>query len=289
LRKTRKKKQKVASGIVPILLLALLMVGLGFATGKYLLSPFLQKSISKEPNGEIGNGTGEPLNPPVEEPPPGDSTITVKKVTLEPLSVHIAQLGAYSTKDIAQRAADMAIREGISAAVMSPDPLYRVLCCATGSKESLSKFAEEATPKLTGILGADGKPYLTTFETKESSFDVKGDKTTVESMEQAFDTLENSMSSLLDFWNAYYLGSKTEVNLDTVQKDVEKAKESLEKLTPNSDIKTAYDAALTIATKMQTAVKEAAKVQTNSVTSPIEAMTEFIKLIDGYAQALKGL
>jgi len=46
---------------------------------------------------------------------------------------------------------------------------------------------------------------------------------------------------------------------------------------------------LTIATKMQTAVKESAKVQTNSGTSPIEAMTEFIKLIDGYAQALKGL
>lgn len=288
MRKTRKKKQKVTSGVVSILVLALLMVGLGFATGKYLLSPLLQRSISKEPNGESGNGTQEPENPPVEEPTPGDSTITVK-VTLEPLSVHIAQLGAYSTKDIAQRAADMAIREGVSAAVMNPDPLYRVLCCATGSKESLSKFAEEAAPKLTGILGADGKPYLTTFETKESSFDVTGDKTTVQSIEQAFDTLEDSMSSLLDFWNAYYLGSKTEVNLDTVQKDVEQAKESLEKLTPDSNIKTAYDVALAIATKMQTAVKEAAKVQANSATSPVEAMTEFIELIDGYAQALKGL
>lgn len=288
MRKTRKKKQKVASGFVSILVLAVLMVGLGFATGKYLLSPFLQKSISKEPIGESGNGTGEPFNPVVEEPTPGDSTITVK-VTLEPLSVHIAQLGAYSTKDIAQRAADMAIREGVSAAVMSPDPLYRVFCCATGSRESLSRFAEEATPKLTGILGTDGKPYLTTFETKESSFDLTGYKSTVESVEQAFDTLEKSMSSLLDFWNAYYLGSKTEVNLDTVQKDVEKAKESLEKLTPDSDIKSAYDVALTMATKAQTAVKEAAKVQANSVTSPLQAMTEFIKLIDGYAQALKGL
>lgn len=288
MRKTRKKKQKVASGVVSILVLALLMVGLGFATGKYLLSPLLQKGISKEPNRESGNGTQEPVNPPAEEPTPGGSTITVK-VTLEPLSVHIAQLGAYSTKDIAQRAADMAIREGVSAAVMSPDPLYRVLCCATGSKESLSKFAEEAAPKLKGILGADGKPYLTIFETKESSFDVTGDKTTVESMEQAFDTLENSMSSLLDFWSAYYLGSKTEVNLDTVHKDVEQAKESLEKLTPDSSIKTEYDVALTIATKMEAAVKEAAKVQANSATSPLEAMTEFIKLIDGYAQTIKGL
>ena len=58
----------------------------------------------------------------------------------------------------------------------------------------------------------------------------------MQSIEQAFDTLENSMSSLLDFWSAYYLGSKTEVNLDTVHKDVEQAKESLEKLTPDSSI-----------------------------------------------------
>lgn len=287
-RRTRKKKQKVTSGVVSILVLAVLMVGLGYATGKYLISPLFQKGMSKSPAEEGGAPTPEPEAPPVEEPTSGGSDITVK-VTLGPLSLHVAQLGAYSTKDIAQRAADMAIREGVPAAVITPDPLYRVLCCATVSKESLSKFSEQATPKLSALLGKEGKLYLTTFEVEKSTFEITGDKSTVESMKQAFESLGNSMSSLLDFWSAYYLGTKTPVSLDTVGKDVEAVKESLEKLTPDSNMKTAYDAALAVASEMQTAVKEAANVQSNSGTNPTGAVTVFIKLIDRYAQALKGL
>ncbi|HHY69384.1 MAG TPA: hypothetical protein GYA09_04200 [Firmicutes bacterium] len=292
MRRTRKKKQKVSSGIVKVLVLAVVMVGLGYATGKYFLASWLERGPF---NGAEPEGTGtsqEPVPPPDEEPPPGDSTgnsTASAQVTLKPLSMHIAQLGAYSTREYADRAVNMAIEKGVSAAVISPDPLYRVLCCITGSRDSASRFAGAAKPKLLGLLKEDEHLYVTTFDVESKTFTIPGDQKTVEAVKQAFEAAEKAMASLIDFWDSYYLGSQIKADLSAVQKDIESAKASLEKVTPDSDAEPFHSKALAVIVEIEKAIEEAKKVQGNPNASPVNAMIQFIKTVDTYNQKLKDL
>ncbi|MGI6628637.1 MAG: SPOR domain-containing protein [Bacillota bacterium] len=278
MRRTRISRNKAMSGIVTFLILAIVFVGSGYLIGKFLLSSLLQRQPA-----------GEPVSGDKTQPPPsGASTVSVQ-ISTKPLTLYRVQLGAFSSRENADKTAALAIQQGVPAGVMSPDPLHKVYCGVTGSKEAAMKLSESALPKLSGIVGKDDNLYVATMDVTAYDFSITGAKEMVEELQGAFATLDNAMASLIGFWDAYYLGQAIQVNLASMEQDITAVKDDLAKLTADSGAKTAHEVALQIATDMEEAIKEARKVQGGDGASITSGMTALINLVDEYVQSLKGL
>ena len=84
----------------------------------------------------------------------------------------------------------------MGAAVMTPDPLFKVYCGIVTSKDAANKISDSALPKLAGsVIGKDDKLYVSTFSVPSRTFNLTGDKAHVELMQQAFSKIDNALGS----------------------------------------------------------------------------------------------
>ncbi len=277
MRRTRMSKNRAVSGIVTFLILAIVFVGSGYLIGKFVLSALLQRQPSGEP---VAGGQTKP---------PGDSSTITAQISTKPMTLYRVQLGAFSSRENADKTAAQAIQQGVPAGVMTPDPLHKVYCGVTSSKEAAIKLSENALPKLSGIVAKDDNLYVAAMDIGANDFSITGAKPTVEEIQQAFATIDNAMASLVGFWDSYYLGQEIQVNLASMEQDITAVKDGLAKITPDAGTKTAHETALQLATDMEIAIKEACTVQGGDGNSAAAGMTELIKLVDEYVQSLKGL
>lgn len=277
MRRTRISKNRAVSGIVTFLILAIVFVGSGYLIGKFVLSSLLQR----QPSGEPVSGD--------QTKPPGDSSVITAQISTKPMTLYRVQLGAFSSRENADKTAAQAIQQGVPAGVMSPDPLHKVYCGVTSSKEAATKLSENALPKLSGLVAKDDNLYVATMDISANDFSITGAKSIVEELGQAFATIDNAMASLVGFWDSYYLGQETQVNLASMEQDITAVKDGLAKITPDAGTKTPHEIALQLATDMEIAIKEARKVHGGDGSSATAGMTGLIKLVDEYVQGLKGL
>ncbi len=276
MRRTR-MKNRTMSGLVTFLILAIVFVGSGYLIGKFLLASLLQRTPK-----------GQPVTGDQTQQPAGTTSITVQ-ISTKPLTLYRVQLGAFSTRERAENTAQLAIEQGVAAGVMSPDPLHKVYCGVTSSKEAAKKLAETALPKLGGIVAEGDNLYVATMEVDACNLSLTGSETTVQQLEKAFSTLDNAITSLIGFWDQYYLGQQISIDLASMETDITAVKTGLAQVSPDSGTQTAHEVALKVATDLEGAINTARRAQGGDGGSAIEGMTKVIKIIDEYVQNLKKL
>ncbi|QUL97595.1 MAG: SPOR domain-containing protein [Candidatus Fermentithermobacillus carboniphilus] len=275
MRRTRMNRNRTLNTVVTFLIISLIFVGSGYLIGRFLLSSLFQR----QPKGEPVSGNKDKT--------PAPSSYTAQ-IELKPLTIYRIQIGAYSSKENAEKTAEAAIAKGVSAFVMSPDPLYKVYCGVTGSKEAAAKISESVLPKLAGtVIAKDDKPYIATLEIPSRSFSITGDKAQVESIQKAVTSFVNALQSLVSFWDAHYLGQQSQVNLAAMESDIAALKNDLAKITPDANLKDAYETCISILSELEAAIRGAKEAQGGDSAKVTAGMTQLIKLVDTYNREIK--
>jgi len=255
--------------------IALAFVGSGYLIGRYFLASLLQK-----PSG----------GQPVTNPSTNKGTTITAQIQTKPVTFYRVQVGAFSTKENADRVVQAIADKGLGAATMTPDPLYKVFCGVTGTKEAADKLSQSAQAKLAGtVIGKDDKLYVATTALPAKSFSVTGDKTVVEQLQTAFAKSDNVIASLLSFYDSLYLGTQNPVNLSTMASDIAAVRNSLSGLVPPEGLKAAHASALKIASDLAAAVDIAKQAAGGDATKAGPAASAFIKAVDTYMQETKKL
>ncbi len=283
MRRTRLGQARALSGKLVFVLVALAVVGSGYLIGRYFLSSLLQRTP----------GTGEPVaNVPVGSTGThsDDTDTTTVSIQLSPLTMYKVQIGAYSTKENADRIADTAMQKGVGAAVMTPDPLYKVYCGMASSKSAATKLSADAEPKLReSVLGKDDKLYVGDLTVDARSFSITGPKNQVTALEDSYNKSDRAIQSLLTFWDSKAAGEATQITLSSMASDLAAVKTSLTGFTPDLSLKEAYDGALAIVSATEAAVKEANESAGGDGGKAASAMKSFIEAIDVFVEEAKSL
>jgi len=262
--------------IVAFIIIALVFVGSGYLIGRFLLAGLLHR----EPKGEPVSA-GDKTSPP--------SQITAQ-IQVKPITLYRVQIGAFANRENAEKIAEQALQKGVGAAVMSPDPLYKVYCGISGSKDAANKISSTVLPKLSGsIIAKDDKPYVASFNVESKTFNLTGDKAQVEKLQEAFVKSGNALEMLVSFWDGYYTGEETKVNLSSMEADMASLKQDLINISPSAGLKATYDAAVKVVSELEASIKAAREAQGGDGGKIASGMAAFIKCVDAYTQELKKL
>ncbi len=276
MRRTRLKRRTLPA-FVGLVLLAVAVAGSGYLIGKFVLASLFQRAPSGQP-------VTSDLNPNIADT--GSYTV---HITTQPLTLYRVQLGAFSTRERAEETAQAAINQGVAAAVMSPDPLHKVYCGITSSKNAAKKLAEKMLPKLSGIVAEDDMLYVATMAVDECNFSLDGNEANVKALENAFSVIHKSITSLIRFWDEYYLEQQVSVDLTSMETDVAAVKTSIEQISPDSSIQIPHEAALELTDNLAKAIGAARQAQGGDNNGAVEGMTAIIELVDIYAENLAKL
>ena len=277
MRRTRLGQGRVLSQRLIFVVIALAFVGSGYLIGRYFLASLLQKPAG-----------GEPVSGA--KTPPAQGTPATVQVQTKPVTFYRVQVGAFSSKENADKAVEAAAQKGVGASVMAPDPLYKVFCGMTGSREAADKLSQNALPKLAGsVVAKDGSLYVASVTLASRSFSVTGDKTLVQKLQDTFAKCDNAIQSLLAFWDSQYLGTQNQVNLTAMETDMTTLRDELQKMAPAETMKTAHAAALKIVSDLALAAKGAKEAAGGDSGKVLSATSAFMKTIDTYSQELKKL
>ncbi len=275
MRRTRLGQSRVFTQRLIFVVIALAFVGSGYLVGRYFLASLLQRP-----------GGGEPVT--------GSKTTQGSPATVQvqtkPLSLYRVQVGAFSTKENADKVVESILQKGVGAAIGTPDPLYKVYCGATASKEAGEKLAQTAQAKLAGsVIGQNDALYVASTTLAARSFTLSGDKAVTDKLQSAFSKADNALQSLLSFWDALYLGKQNTVNLATMETDINAVRDDLSKTTPPDTLKAAHASALKIVSDLAVAVKGAKDAAGGDSSKVAPGASSFVKAIDTYTQELKKL
>ena len=256
--------------------IALAFVGSGYLIGRYFLASLLQKPAG-----------GQPVSTPSNT---NKGTTITAQIQTKPVTFYRVQVGAFSTKENADKVVQAVAEKGLGAATIAPDPLYKVFCGVTGTKEAADKLSQSAQAKLAGtVIGKDDKLYVATTALPAKSFSLSGDKAVVEELQSAFAKSDNVIASLLSFYDSLYLGTQNPVNLATMASDIAAVKNSLSGLVPPEALKAAHASALKIASDLSAAVDIARQAAGGDSAKAGPAASAFIKAVDTYMQETKKL
>ena len=276
MRRTRLGQSRVFTQRLIFVVIAVAFVGSGYLIGRYFLASLLQR-----PNG------GEPVSGPK---PPVQGTPATVQIATNPVSLYRVQVGAFSTKENADKVADAVKGKGVGAAVATPDPLYKVYCGAAATKEAGENLAQSAKTKLAGsVIGKNDVLYVASATIASRSFTVTGDEAVTLKLQSAFAKTDNALQSLLSFWDALYLGRQNTVDLATMETDINAMRDDLSKITPGDTLKAAYGAAVKIVSDLAEAVKGARDAAGGDSSKAAAGASAFVKAIDTYAAELKKL
>lgn len=277
MRRTRLGQGRVLTQRLIFVVIALAFVGSGYLIGRYFLASLLQKPAGGEP---VSTGNK----------PPAQGTPATVQVQTKPLTLYRVQIGAFSTKENADKTVQSAAQKGVGSGVMAPDPLYKVYCGITGTREAADKLSAGALPKLAGSIVANGdKLYVASATIAARSFSLTGDKALVTKLQDAYTKFDNAIQSLLTFWDSQYLGTQSQVNLTSMETDITAIRDDLQKTTPPEALKSAHAAALSIASDLALAAKGAKEAAGGDGGKVVSATSAFIKAVDTYTQELKKL
>lgn len=275
MRRTRLGGSRVITQRIIFVVIALAFVGSGYLIGRYFLASLLQRPNDGEPV------TGDPKTQ--------GSTATLQ-VQTKPVSLYRVQVGAFSTRENADKVAAAVQGKGIGAAVATPDPLYKVYCGVAASKEAGEKLAATAKAKLAGsVIGKNDSLYVASATIASRSFTLSGDKALAEKLQSAFSKADNAVQSLLSFWDALYLGKQNTVDLSAMETDLTAIKDDLSKVTPTDGLAGAHASAIEIVSDLTLAVKGAKAAAGGDTSKAAEGATAFVAALDTYVQETKKL
>jgi hypothetical protein len=276
MRRTRLGNNRVLTQRLVFIVIALAFVGSGYLIGRYFLASLLQKSPIEQP--VAGSQTGQ-----------NETETATVQVTTPSLTLYRVQIGAFSSKESADRLVSGALKQGVPAHTMTPDPLFKVYCGVSGSKNAAEKLASEAAPRLAGtVIGKTEKPYVASLNVPSYTFTLTGAKSQVNVIEEAYSTAGNAVSTLLAFWDGLYTNEATSVDLVAMETDLTEIKQSLSQITPETSLKPAYDAAVAIINDLTAAVT-AAKAASGGDGNVAAGMVSFIEAIDCFTTSSKSL
>lgn len=274
MRRVRLGRSSAWTGIATFLIVSLVLVGSGYLIGRYLLASLFQKSSQTATPGKPATST--------------QGTTSTVQVQLKPVTLYRVQLGAYSTKENADKAASLAQSKGVSAQTVSPDPLYRVYCGLYASKEAATKAAQSAQNKLAGsVIGTDEKLLVSTVEIPSKTVTLTGNKDDVARVQKALTSANNALLTLGGYWDASLSGTTQTSALTSLEAEVKSAKDDLAKITSPGSLKAAVDAATKLTNELESAVRAAKEAAGGDSSKISSGMTQFIKFVDLYAQEVK--
>jgi len=275
MRRTRLGKARAISSKLVFVLIALAFVGSGYLIGRYFLSALFQDKP----------GNGEPV---WGQPQGGEQTTATVQIATDARTLYRVQIGAFSSRENADKAVETAGQKGVGAAVMSPDPLYKVYCGIAGSKTVAETIASNVQPKLAGsVIGKDDKPYVGTLDVPSISFSITGTKAQVEAIKAAFDRANDAVDSLVQFWDAQSSGQAGTVSLATIRTDIGSAKNALTAFTPDAALTNAYSSALRLITAVEDAVAAAEASVGGDSQKGVSGVQSFIACVDSFVQEVK--
>ncbi len=276
MRRTRLGGSRVLTQRIIFVVIALAFVGSGYLIGRYFLASLLQK-----PNG------GEPVSG---TPATSSGSTATLQVQTKPVSLYRVQVGAYSTRESADKVAAAVLAKGVGASVATPDPLYKVYCGATASKDAGDKLAAAAKAKLAGsVIGKNDSLYVSSATLASRSFTLSGDKTLAEELQKAFAKADNAVQSLLSFWDALYLGKQNTVDLSAMETDLTAIKDNLAKVTPKGGLSVAHTSATAIVSDLTVAVQGAKAAAGGDASKAAEGASALVAALDTYVVETKKL
>lgn len=272
MRRTRLGNTRALSSKLVFVLIALAFVGSGYLIGRYFLASLFQKIP----------GTGEPVSG---EPTGGDQTTATVEIAADALTLYRVQIGAFQSRENADKAVLAAEQKGVGASVMTPDPLHKVYCGIAQSKATAEKIAAACQPKLAGsVIGTNDTLYVGTFEIPRTDFSITGPKTQVEAIQAAYHGAMGAVEDLVDFWEAQSSGQTCSVSLATVQADLAAAKTSLAGFVPEASLTAVYNSAESLLTSVEGAVLAAEESVGGDSQKGVAGMQSFITCVDSFIQ-----
>ena len=256
------------SALFVFVLIALVLMGAGYLVGRFVLSSILSRSSGAPVSGLPGENKG------------GSSEIVTATVSLNAFTVYRIQVGAFSSKDNAEKLAQAFLSQGVPACVMAPDPLYKVYCGVLMSRQAADKMVESVMSKVSGtVIPAEDKPYVGTLEIPAVRFEVQGDKKYVSALDAAVKKAGPALQTLLGFWDSYYL-KNAPVDVRPAATDVASALDALKSVQPPENFKDTHSACVAALESLSKALSSAAAVYGGDASRGPEAMTESIKIVD---------
>ncbi len=270
MRRSRMGRTRAISQTLVFVIIALAFVGSGYLIGKYFLASLLHRS----PGGQ-----------PVSGDDPSKITTATGQVQTSSLTLYRVQIGAFANKDNADKLVDEALKKGVGAAVMSPDPLYKVYCGIAGSKDAADRISSTVQPK----LGASEKPYVGTMQVSSYSFSFTGNSSHVESLKKAFDKADKAVASLLSYLDSTVLGQDSQVDLSAMETDLGAVKSDLAKITPETGLARVHSSAVAVTEELYKAVRTAQEIAGGNGTKAASAIKQFVTCMDLYVRELSSL
>ncbi len=272
MRRTRLGNARALSSKLVFVLIALAFVGSGYLIGKYFLASLFQKIP----------GTGEPVSG---EPTGGDQTTATVEIATDALTLYRVQIGAFSSRENADKAVLAAEQKGVGASVMSPDPLHKVYCGIAKDKATAEKIATAVQPKLAGsVIGKDDNLYISTLEVPATRFSITGPKTQVEAIQVAYNRAVGAVKDLVDFWEAQFSGQASSVSLATAQAELAAAKTALAGFTPDASLSIVYNSAQSLLSSVEGAIAAAEESVGGDSQKGVAGMQSFITCVDSFMQ-----
>ncbi len=270
MRRSRMGRTRAIPQTLVFVVVALAIVGSGYLIGKYYLSSLLHKPSGGQPV------TGE------------DPTRIVTEtghVETSPHKLYRVQIGAFSTKENADKLVGQALQKGVGAAVMSPDPLYKVYCGLASSKEAAEKIASGVKTK----LSLQEKPYVGTLDIPSYTFSFTGNSSHVKALQGAFELADRSVASFLSYWDSHIMGQDSQVNLSAMERDLEAQKTTLAGLSPEGELAAIHSSAGAIIEELHRAVRAAQEVSGGDSAGTASATGKLVSSLDLYIQRLSEL
>ena len=150
----------------------------------------------------LGSVVATKGKPPAPSKEPATST-SKTEITVPAASLWRVQVGAFGSKEQADKLVTQLKDKGFGAYVLGADP-YRVLAGVTKTKEAAQKLFDQLTK-------AGYKPYTAEFKQAAGSFSLAlGDQAYVPVFKNGILSMADAVPAEAGAWDSYYLGNKTE-------------------------------------------------------------------------------
>lgn len=274
----RSSARRGAPVVLFFLVLVLIAILTGYTLGKYVLTAWLG------PRGEPATGRSGGAEATIgEEGLAPREAEAVAEAQASPISLFRVQLGAFSSKERAQRAAEEALGKGVAALALESDQApFRVVGGLYASREAADKAAASLKAK-----GFDA--YVTALQVPGVNLSLGGvPHDFANAVNKAVTNMSAFLADQAGFWDEVALGRQPAggriTNMETLTSESSAA---LGEVVAPSEWVSAYDAlkeAVDRAHENALALKDA--VASGSPADRAEAMTDYMLLVQSYERCL---
>ncbi len=231
----------------------------------------------------LGSFVATKGKPPAASKEPATTT-SKTEITVPAASLWRVQVGAFSSKEQADKLVAQLKSKGFGAYILGADP-YRVLAGVTKTKEAAQKLSDQLTK-------SGYKPYVAEFMQAAGSFSLALDQTYVTVFKNGILSMADAVPAEAGAWDSYYLGQKTNFVSSSTGVAATLANVA-QKMTTTAPPKTTEALHTALSALIQKALTNAQDIKTFAEKGGkdlyVKATTSYLEVIEAYDRFLAQL